>query len=110
MLIILFVLGLVIGSFLNVVIYRVPRDESIIKPPSHCPECDHRLSPIELIPVISYIVLKGKCKEFAKLIPQIKNVADVYLLNNYWRNRLLKKQDIISYNRSRIFIKQFDKL
>jgi len=56
-------IGLVIGSFLNVVIYRLPRGESIVFPPSHCPECDHKLSVLELIPVISYILLRGKCKE-----------------------------------------------
>jgi len=59
----LFILGLVSGSFLNVVIYRLPRGESIVSPPSHCPECGNELSPLELIPVISYIMLRGRCRE-----------------------------------------------
>ena len=59
--VIIFILGLGIGSFLNVVIYRVPRGESIVLPPSHCPNCEEKLDPWELIPIISYIFLKGKC-------------------------------------------------
>ncbi|RNC29281.1 MAG: Type 4 prepilin-like proteins leader peptide-processing enzyme [Candidatus Dichloromethanomonas elyunquensis] len=57
------VLGLVIGSFLNVVIYRVPKGESIVSPGSHCTECGHYLRPWELIPVLSYLILKGRCSK-----------------------------------------------
>lgn len=55
-------LGLLIGSFLNVCIYRIPRKQSIAYPPSHCPKCDESLKPVDLIPVISYFLNKGKCK------------------------------------------------
>ncbi|MFW6025244.1 MAG: prepilin peptidase [Candidatus Woesearchaeota archaeon] len=58
----IFITGLILGSFFNVVIYRLPRGESIITPPSHCPECNTRLKTIDLIPVISYIINKGKCR------------------------------------------------
>lgn len=58
----LFFLGLCIGSFLNVCIWRLPRDESISFPPSHCPKCDHELSWYENIPLISWLCLKGKCR------------------------------------------------
>ena len=61
--VIFFIFGLIIGSFLNVVIYRLPRGESIVFPASHCPECGHKLSVLELIPVVSYIYLQGKCRE-----------------------------------------------
>lgn len=61
-LLILFVLGLVTGSFINVVIYRFPRGKSLISPPSRCPTCDHRLGPAELIPLVSYLALRGKCR------------------------------------------------
>ncbi len=57
------VLGLVIGSFLNVVIFRVPNGDSIVSPGSHCPECGHFLRPWELIPVISYLILAGRCRK-----------------------------------------------
>lgn len=55
------VLGLVIGSFLNVCIYRLQKNESISKPRSHCPNCQHQLKVWENIPVISYLLLRGKC-------------------------------------------------
>lgn len=54
--------GALIGSFLNVVIYRVPRKESISFPPSHCPECDMNIKPYDNIPVISWLLLRGKCR------------------------------------------------
>ncbi|MBV8264304.1 MAG: prepilin peptidase [Candidatus Eremiobacteraeota bacterium] len=54
--------GLAIGSFLNVVIYRVPRDESISFPPSHCTVCGHLLSAGDNVPVISWLVLRGRCR------------------------------------------------
>jgi len=56
------VLGLVIGSFLNVVVYRVPRDESIVAPRSRCPKCETALGPLEMVPVLSWVVLRGKCR------------------------------------------------
>lgn len=55
-------LGLVLGSFLNVLIYRIPRGESIVLPPSHCPNCDHRLGFFDLFPVLSYLGLRGRCR------------------------------------------------
>lgn len=55
-------LGLLIGSFLNVVIYRVPRGESIVKPGSHCTTCGHVLRAWELIPVFSFLIQKGQCR------------------------------------------------
>jgi leader peptidase (prepilin peptidase)/N-methyltransferase len=56
------VMGLLVGSFLNVCIYRIPKDESIVKPPSHCMNCQKRLSSLDLIPVFSYVFLKGCCR------------------------------------------------
>lgn len=56
------VLGLMVGSFLNVVIHRVPKDESIVTPRSHCPNCDTELANRDNIPVISWLVLRGKCR------------------------------------------------
>lgn len=56
------VFGLIIGSFLNVCIYRIPTEQSIISPPSHCTGCNTRLKALDLIPVFSYIFLGGKCR------------------------------------------------
>jgi len=57
-----FALGLILGSFYNVVGLRVPAGESIVAPPSHCPHCGRRLSALELVPVFSYLFLKGQCR------------------------------------------------
>lgn len=57
-----FIYGLVFGSFYNVVGLRVPKKESIVSPPSHCTVCDRRLTAIDLIPVFSYVFLRGKCR------------------------------------------------
>lgn len=56
-------LGLVIGSFLNVLIWRVPRDESVRYPASHCPSCDHAVRPRDNVPVLSWLVLRGRCRD-----------------------------------------------
>ncbi len=61
-------LGLTVGSFLNVVIWRVPRQESILLPGSHCPHCGNQLAPRDLVPVVSYIVNRGRCRYCATLI------------------------------------------
>lgn len=55
------ILGLLIGSFLNVVIYRVPRSESLLFPASHCPACETELRPWHNVPVISWVLLRGRC-------------------------------------------------
>ena len=60
---ILIVLGLTVGSFLNVCIHRIPREQSLMFPPSRCPGCEHRLSWFENIPVLSYAVLGGRCRK-----------------------------------------------
>lgn len=54
--------GLVIGSFLNVCIYRIPRGESVVFPRSHCPHCENLIRPFDNIPVLSYLLLLGKCR------------------------------------------------
>lgn len=61
-LILIFILGLVVGSFSNVCIHRIPRNESIIYPASHCPKCNSNILPKDNIPLLSYILLRGKCR------------------------------------------------
>ncbi len=56
-----FVLGAVIGSFLNVCIYRIPAGKSVISPPSHCPKCENRIRWYQNIPILSYVFLRGRC-------------------------------------------------
>ncbi len=57
-----FIFGAVVGSFLNVCICRLPKNESIVFPPSHCPNCDYRIPWYDNIPIISYLILAGKCR------------------------------------------------
>ena len=57
-----FMIGAIFGSFYYVVAWRIPKGESIVYPPSHCPNCNHRLGPLELIPIFSYLLQGGKCK------------------------------------------------
>ena len=61
-LIFLFVLGLLVGSFLNVVIYRVDTGEGFLLSHSHCPHCNHRLAWYDLIPIVSFVFLRAKCR------------------------------------------------
>jgi leader peptidase (prepilin peptidase)/N-methyltransferase len=56
------IVGLTIGSFLNVVIWRIPRGESVVRPPSHCPGCDREIGPRDNIPVLSWLLLRGRCR------------------------------------------------
>lgn len=62
------VIGLVIGSFLNVVIWRVPRGESIVSPPSACPGCGTPIAPRDNIPILSWVLLRGRCRECGESI------------------------------------------
>lgn len=55
--------GCCFGSFYTVIAFRVPKNQSIILPGSHCPACGHHLGPLELIPIFSYVLQKGKCKK-----------------------------------------------
>lgn len=57
-----FILGLVVGSFLNVCIHRLPRGESVVYPASHCAGCGAKLSPFDLVPVLGYCFLRGRCR------------------------------------------------
>ena len=64
-----FALGSVVASFLNVVADRVPAGQSIVSPASHCPHCDHELKARELVPVLSYVIQRGRCTVCGERIP-----------------------------------------
>jgi len=68
-LVLIVLIGLAWGSFLNVVIYRVPLGMSLLKPPSTCPGCRKRIRPYDNIPVVSYLILGGKCRHCGFRIP-----------------------------------------
>ena len=60
--ILIFILGLIVGSFSNVCIYRIPKNESIVYPASHCTKCGSHIKPVDNIPLLSFILLKGRCR------------------------------------------------
>lgn len=88
-LIVVFVIGLAVGSFLNACIYRVPRKISLLSPPSHCPACKSAISARENIPLVSFILLKGKCKHCGAAIhwryPLVELLGGALLLLTYLR-------------------------
>jgi leader peptidase (prepilin peptidase)/N-methyltransferase len=64
----MFLFGAIIGSFLNVCIYRIPAGQSIVSPPSRCPQCDTSIRWYQNIPIISYLLLRGRCAGCGKKI------------------------------------------
>ena len=58
-----FAFGMVTGSFLNVCISRIPKSESVVFPPSHCPLCNYRIRWYDNIPLVSYLLLRGRCRD-----------------------------------------------
>lgn len=83
------VVGAILGSFLNVVIYRLPNGESIVFPGSHCPACNAAIKPYDNIPVLSYLILKGKCRACGTGIswqyPIVELITSVCLGLLYWK-------------------------
>lgn len=71
-------LGLCVGSFLNVVIYRIPNEMSLAKPASHCPQCNYQLHWYDNIPVLSYLILGGKCRKCKKHIPIRYTLVEIF--------------------------------
>lgn len=82
-----FMTGLIIGSFLNVCIYRIPKEESVSFPPSHCGSCGANLRPLDLIPVISFLFLRRKCRYCGSRIswryPGVELLTGVLFLSFY---------------------------
>lgn len=72
-----FITSLMLGSFFNVVGLRVPLKQSIVKPRSHCPSCGHTLGPLELIPVLSYIIQGGKCRRCKASISPLYPIVEL---------------------------------
>lgn len=95
MMVFAFVFGLIVGSFLNVCIYRIPLNKSIVTPPSSCPGCGERIRFYDNIPILSYIILRGKCRNCRQPISAIYPLTELMtgilslgiLVNfypNYW--------------------------
>ncbi len=87
--VLVFIFGLVFGSFFNVCIWRIPRGESILSPPSRCPHCGKIIRFYDNIPVLSYIILQGRCRDCGKKIalryPLVELVSGGLFLLAYLR-------------------------
>jgi leader peptidase (prepilin peptidase)/N-methyltransferase len=83
------VLGVLIGSFLNVVIHRVPREESLLRPASHCPACGTPIRPWHNVPVVSWFVLRGRCAacgaRISAVYPLVELTTAVLFIAVTWR-------------------------
>lgn len=79
-----FLVGLVFGSFFNVCIWRIPRHESVTYPPSHCPRCGKPIRFFDNIPIVSFLILKGKCRDCGQAIsiryPLVELISGVLFL------------------------------
>lgn len=86
--IIVFILGASIGSFLNVVIYRVPAGLSVLYPPSRCPQCLHKLGKRENVPVFGWLLLRGRCRhcqaKISSRYPIVEAVTGLIFLLVFW--------------------------
>jgi leader peptidase (prepilin peptidase)/N-methyltransferase len=82
-------LGAVLGSFLNVVIYRIPRGLSVVSPPSACPRCEARIAPHDNVPILGWLILGGKCRACKGPIsiryPGIESLTAILFLVLAWR-------------------------
>ncbi|HXU47498.1 MAG TPA: prepilin peptidase, partial [Candidatus Binatia bacterium] len=83
-----FFLGLLIGSFLNVCILRIPEGKSIVLPASACPKCGAKIRPYDNIPVISYLLLRGKCRgcktRISPMYPLVELLTAILFFGCYW--------------------------
>jgi leader peptidase (prepilin peptidase)/N-methyltransferase len=102
--IILIMFGLIIGSFLNVVIYRLPLEKSIIKPRSHCPSCTTPIKFYDNIPVLSYILLRGKCRHCNASIPMIYPLVESFTAFSFWLSYVYFGQQPLYTTASILFI------
>src|SRR5262245_34812385 len=80
--------GAILGSFLNVVIHRLPRKQEIVVTPSACPRCGARIQPWDNIPIVSWLVLGGRCRSCKAPIspryPLVEAVASILTILNVW--------------------------
>lgn len=103
LLILTILLGLCVGSFLNVVIYRLPREMSLASPASHCPNCNYKLKWYDNIPVLSFLMLKGKCRSCKQKIS--KRYIFIEILNALlWVACFLVNTDIVFKNNNNDYV------
>jgi leader peptidase (prepilin peptidase) / N-methyltransferase len=84
-----FLIGSLIGSFLNVCIYRIPRGLSIIRPSSRCPSCNNAIRPYDNVPIMSFLILRGRCRDCGDRIPfrypAVETMNALFYVTVIWR-------------------------
>src|SRR5215469_2327334 len=84
-----FLFGLLVGSFLNVCIYRLPRDLSVVRPRSYCPACKHPVAWYDNVPLLSFVILGGRCRRCKSAIalryPLVELLTGVLFFVYVWR-------------------------
>lgn len=78
-----FIFGSIVGSFLNVCIFRIPRGESIIAPPSHCPLCNSKIRWYDNIPILSYAILRGRCRSCRGKISPVYPTVEILTATSF---------------------------
>src|SRR5215204_2010138 len=85
----IFLFGAIVGSFLNVVIHRVPLEKSIVFPNSTCPNCQNPIKPFDNIPILSWLILGGKCRNcqipISPRYPTVELLTAICFLLVYWQ-------------------------
>jgi leader peptidase (prepilin peptidase)/N-methyltransferase len=91
-----FIMGASLGSFFNVCIYRIPNKKSVVNPPSHCYNCNTRLKPLDLVPILSWTLLRGKCRYCGQkispryaLVELLTGILYVLVYNVYGMNIII---------------------
>ncbi len=108
-----FFTGAAVGSFLNVCIYRIPEDKSVVRPPSSCPRCGHPIRAYDNIPILSFFLLRGKCRDCGEGIssryPIIEAITGLFLLALYLKYGLsLKLLALFAFGAALILISFID--
>lgn len=99
---VIFIFGLIIGSFLNSVIYRLNNNKSFLRGRSFCPACEHKLNWTDLIPIFSFLILKGRCcyckKPIALQYPIVEFVTGFLLAIIFWQTQPIQNfQSVIHF-------------
>ena len=104
----IFIVGLAVGSFLNVVIYRMPRGESLWYPPSHCPKCGAFIKWYDNIPLVSFLILKGKCRNCQGFIswryPLVESLSGALFLICFFFHSPLSFSSLLTFFKDLLFI------
>ena len=102
--IIIIVTGLIFGSFLNVVIHRLPLEQSIVKPRSFCPSCGKTIKAYDNIPVLSYLLLRGRCRDCRTPVSLRYPLVEIFTAFTFWYSYRLSEYGIIHLIFTLIFL------